>query len=120
MSSLYHPVLYDRDAPIGSYWEASAPPLGRDTPALESEASCEVAVIGAGYTGLTAALSLVEEHGTEVTVLEAGTPGWGPRGATEDSAAWAAPSSATTSCGRATVSTRCAASSRCRWRPSSW
>ncbi|MGF1594159.1 MAG: NAD(P)/FAD-dependent oxidoreductase [Kiloniellaceae bacterium] len=80
MSSLYHPVLYDREAPVGSYWEASAPPLGRETPPLEGAATCEVAVIGAGYTGLTAALTLVEQHGTGVTVLEAGTPGWGASG----------------------------------------
>jgi glycine/D-amino acid oxidase-like deaminating enzyme len=80
LSSLYHPVLYDRDAPVGSYWEASAPPLGRDTPALEGAADCEIAVIGAGYTGLTAALSLAEEHGAGVMVLEAGVPGWGASG----------------------------------------
>ncbi|HMA14417.1 MAG: NAD(P)/FAD-dependent oxidoreductase [Bacteroidota bacterium] len=80
MTHLYHPVLYDRDAPVGSYWEASAPPLGRATPPLAGEAACEVAVIGAGYTGLTAALSLVEEHGVEVRVLEAGAPGWGASG----------------------------------------
>lgn len=80
MTRLYHPVLYDRDAPVGSYWEASAPPLGRATPPLVGEASCDVAVVGAGYTGLTAALSLVEEHGAEVRVLEAGAPGWGASG----------------------------------------
>jgi glycine/D-amino acid oxidase-like deaminating enzyme len=80
LTRLYHPVLYDRDAPVGSYWEASAPPLGRATPPLAGEASCEVVVIGAGYTGLTAALSLVEEHGAEVRVLEAGEPGWGASG----------------------------------------
>lgn len=80
MSRLYHPALYDRDAPVGSYWNASAPPLDRPTPPLGGAARCEVAVIGAGYTGLTAALSLVEEHGTEVRVLEAGTPGWGASG----------------------------------------
>src|SRR3546814_15132620 len=77
LSRLYHPALYDRDVPVGSYWEASAPPLARDTPPLTGAADCEVAVIGAGYTGLTAALTLVEGHGMGVTVLEAGTPGWG-------------------------------------------
>lgn len=80
MPSLYHPSLYDRQAAVGSYWEASAPPLKRATPTLEGTASCEVAVIGAGYTGLTAALSLAEEEGIEVAVLEAGEPGWGASG----------------------------------------
>ena len=80
MSSLFHPAIYDRETPVGSYWEASAPPLGRETPALRDEAACEVAVIGAGYTGLTAALTLAAQHGAAVTVLEAGTPGWGASG----------------------------------------
>jgi glycine/D-amino acid oxidase-like deaminating enzyme len=80
LSRLYHRNLYDRDLPVGSYWEASAPPLGRETPPLDGSATCEVAVIGAGYTGLTAGLTLVEQHGTGVTVLEAGTPGWGASG----------------------------------------
>ena len=80
MAGLYHPSLYDRQAAVGSYWEASAPPLARATPPLEGAASCEVAVIGAGYTGLTAALSLAEEEGIDVAVLEAGDPGWGASG----------------------------------------
>lgn len=80
MSSLFHPAIYDRDTPVGSYWEASAPPLDRETPPLEDTASCEVAVIGAGYTGLTAALTLAEQHGAGVAVLEAGVPGWGASG----------------------------------------
>src|SRR3546814_7320548 len=46
LSRLYHPALYDRDVPVGSYWEASAPPLARDTPPLTGAADCEVAVIG--------------------------------------------------------------------------
>ncbi|NIA68367.1 FAD-binding oxidoreductase [Pelagibius litoralis] len=80
MTRLYHDSLYDRNTAIGSYWEASAPPLDRATPPLAADASCEVAVIGAGYTGLTAALSLVEEEGADVAVVEAGTPGWGASG----------------------------------------
>ncbi|MEO3428219.1 FAD-binding oxidoreductase [Pelagibius sp. CAU 1746] len=80
MSRLYHPALYDRSAPVDSYWEASAPPLNRATPPLRDTATCEIAVVGAGYTGLTAALTLAERHGAGVAVLEAGTPGWGASG----------------------------------------
>ncbi len=80
MSSLFHPTIYDRETAVGSYWEASAPPLERATPALEGSQTCEVAVVGAGYTGLTAALQLVEQHGTDVVILEAGVPGWGASG----------------------------------------
>ncbi len=80
MTRLYHDALYDRDAAVGSYWEASAPPLDRATPPLTQAASCDIAVIGAGFTGLTAALTLAEEEGADVAVLEAGTPGWGASG----------------------------------------
>lgn len=79
MSSLFHPAIYDRNAAVGSYWDASAPPLARETPPLDGPVNCEVAIIGAGFTGLTAALTLVEEHGVDV-VVDAGTPGWGASG----------------------------------------
>ncbi|WP_422364866.1 NAD(P)/FAD-dependent oxidoreductase [Pelagibius sp.] len=80
MTRLYHDALYDRDAAVGSYWEASARPLGRATPPLTEDAACDIAVIGAGFTGLTVALTLAEEEGADVAVLEAGTPGWGASG----------------------------------------
>jgi glycine/D-amino acid oxidase-like deaminating enzyme len=40
---------------------------------------CEVAVIGAGFTGLSAALELAAA-GVDVRVLEAGHVGWGASG----------------------------------------
>jgi len=51
---------------------ATAPPLSGD-------AHAETIVIGAGYTGLSAALHLAQ-RGVAVTVLEAGEPGWGASG----------------------------------------
>jgi glycine/D-amino acid oxidase-like deaminating enzyme len=53
--------------------------LDTDWPALESDAETEVAVIGGGYTGLSAALHLASA-GVSVTVLEAKAPGWGASG----------------------------------------
>ena len=41
--------------------------------------STDVAVIGAGYTGLSAALTMAR-RGTDVTVLERNTVGWGASG----------------------------------------
>lgn len=77
--SLYHPSIYDFDHPVESYWEATAPPRV-DYPPLEGEESCDVAVIGGGYTGLSTALHLARDYGVDVRLLEAGHIGWGASG----------------------------------------
>jgi glycine/D-amino acid oxidase-like deaminating enzyme len=61
-----------------SLWHATAPPA---PPAgeLEGEQRVDVAVIGAGYTGLSCALALAE-GGARVAVLEAGEIGQGASG----------------------------------------
>lgn len=46
-------------------------------PALDHNLDCDVVVIGGGYTGLNASLTL-EERGSSSVVLEAHQPGWGP------------------------------------------
>ena len=46
---------------------------------LEQDVSCEVAVIGAGFTGLSAALHLAQA-GVDVTLIEAETIGHGGSG----------------------------------------
>lgn len=77
---IYHPAAFDPSRPVGSYWDATAEPLTVDTPALSGDETCEVAVIGAGYTGLSAALHLARDHGVDVRVLEKAHPGWGASG----------------------------------------
>ena len=62
-----------------SYWVKSAP--SREFPALTGDAECDVAVIGAGIVGLTAALKLSRE-GVRVTLLEARSIGSGATGYT--------------------------------------
>ena len=47
---LYHPVMYDRTAPIGSFWEASAGEPVADCEPLQGDVRCEVAIIGGGVT----------------------------------------------------------------------
>ena len=56
------------------YWWEHAPPTSVDTPALPARA--DVAVIGSGYTGLSAALTLARA-GRSVIVLDSGIPGIG-------------------------------------------
>ena len=59
-------------------WEATAP-AGPPTPALNGRIAVDVAVIGAGFTGLSAALH-VAEGGGSVAVLEAAETGFGASG----------------------------------------
>ena len=61
-----------------SLWAATAPP-GPECPSLESNEEADVAVVGAGYTGLSTALHLARA-GRRVVVLDAGEPGWGCSG----------------------------------------
>lgn len=63
---------------IGSYWEQSVGPIREDRQ-LFGEARFDVAVVGAGYTGLSAALRLAQA-GVSVCVLEANRVGWGASG----------------------------------------
>jgi glycine/D-amino acid oxidase-like deaminating enzyme len=61
-----------------SLWAHVSPP-GPELPELEGSAETEVAVIGAGFTGLSTAIHL-REAGIPVTVVEAAEPGWGASG----------------------------------------
>ena len=77
---MFHPVMYDRDVPVGSYWEASAGEPVEGCEPIDGDERCDVAIIGAGYTGLSAAYHLAGDAGLDVRVLEAGIPGWGASG----------------------------------------
>jgi len=59
-------------------WEETAPPSPKLNP-IEGEQSADVAVIGGGYTGLSAALHLAEA-GTDTILLEAKEIGFGGAG----------------------------------------
>ena len=77
---LYHPSLYEFDKPLPSYWEATAGRSRLKGAPLEDTQSCDVAIIGGGYTGLSAAFHLARDYYVDVRVLEAGHIGWGASG----------------------------------------
>jgi glycine/D-amino acid oxidase-like deaminating enzyme len=61
-----------------SLWAAVTPPWP-DLPSLAGDATADVVVIGAGFTGLSTALHL-REAGVDVAIIEAMEPGWGASG----------------------------------------
>ncbi len=67
-----------QQAHCNSYYAATAN-VTTDYPALQGAESCDVCVIGAGFTGISAALSLAE-RGYKVSVIEANRVGWGASG----------------------------------------
>ncbi|GAA4221210.1 glycine/D-amino acid oxidase-like deaminating enzyme [Sagittula marina] len=74
MKRLYEAQAYAADA--GAFWKDTTPPL--EWPVAE-DANCDVAIIGAGFTGLNAAITLARA-GRDVRVLDAEHPGWGASG----------------------------------------
>ena len=79
MKHLYHADMYRFAEPQPSWWEAAAGEVRPEARPLDSDERCEVAIIGGGYTGLSAALHL-SRLGIESRVLEAGHLGWGASG----------------------------------------
>jgi glycine/D-amino acid oxidase-like deaminating enzyme len=68
----------DRRGLAQSLWAATAEPAP-DCPPLDADRRADVAVVGAGFAGLSTALHLAE-RGIDVVVLEAEEPGFGASG----------------------------------------
>ncbi len=60
-----------------TYWVATAGPPPADDGPVRTDLDADVAIIGAGFTGLAAALFLARDHGIRATVLEANRTAWG-------------------------------------------
>lgn len=63
-----------------SYWTATAGETPPDDGPAPARIETEVAIIGAGYTGLSCAYHLARHFGIKSVVLEANRPGWGCSG----------------------------------------
>lgn len=60
-----------------TYWVATAGPPPADDGPVMRDLDVDVAIVGAGFTGLATALFLAREHGIKAVVLEANRTAWG-------------------------------------------
>ena len=76
---IYHPDAADPNVTQPSWWEASANPMKNTPEPIAGSVTCDVAVIGGGFTGLNAALHLATA-GKHVVVADSSHIGWGASG----------------------------------------
>ncbi|WP_114284070.1 NAD(P)/FAD-dependent oxidoreductase [Candidatus Halocynthiibacter alkanivorans] len=79
MQRIYETEAYSPASDQGNYWLSTVTDSRAPYPQLSGSRRVEVAIVGGGYTGLSAALHLTEA-GTEALVLEAQTIGYGASG----------------------------------------
>ena len=80
LKRIYQPPAYQTHTLPDSFWVQSASPLP-DCQQLPRDAAikADVAIIGGGYCGLSAALELAK-NGADVAVFDSGRSGWGASG----------------------------------------
>ena len=77
MKRIFEDIAYT-DAPIQNcYWNTTSP-IGQFKP-LETDQQADVAIVGAGFTGISAAYHLVQ-NGIAVILLDAAAPLFGATG----------------------------------------
>lgn len=79
MKRIFPPFAYSDTRIDDCYWAEAVPETMLRRPALKGDLRADVVIIGAGFTGLGAALSLAEA-GVQVRVLDLHYPGWGASG----------------------------------------
>jgi glycine/D-amino acid oxidase-like deaminating enzyme len=80
---MYDPIVEPHPAPCqgypNSYWAKSLSQQSQQDN-LQTSVQADVAVIGAGYTGLSAAYHIQKHYNKSVVVVDANQPGWGCSG----------------------------------------
>ncbi|CUH64862.1 Gamma-glutamylputrescine oxidoreductase [Thalassovita autumnalis] len=79
MSRIYEPLAYGNRPIRDRYWDSTLTSPLPVYPPLRGHITCDFAIIGGGYTGLSAALTLAEA-GADVVIVDAKSPGWGASG----------------------------------------
>ncbi|WP_390911600.1 FAD-dependent oxidoreductase [Pseudosulfitobacter sp. SM2401] len=77
MTRIFPDFAYSDGPRAGCWWDDTCGLP--DYPEMDSDIDCDVAIVGAGFTGLNAALRLAEA-GVDVIVVDAETVGWGASG----------------------------------------
>ena len=77
MKRIYSDYAYGSGPRSGCWWDETI--KAPEWPQLEGDLNTDVAIIGGGFTGVSAALHLAEA-GISVALLEAHYPGWGASG----------------------------------------
>src|SRR3569623_17818 len=67
-------------APVPSWWRGSVTAPPEEYAPLQGDVEADVAMIGGGYTGLSAAYHLAKDFGIKAVVLERAYPCWGAAG----------------------------------------
>ena len=80
MKQLYDKAIYDFNTPIKSYWEDVSHFDQSRFPKLVGDQSCDVCVIGGGFTGISTAYHIAKKYGGDVRLLEAGHFGFASSG----------------------------------------
>ncbi|RYH09321.1 FAD-binding oxidoreductase [Tropicimonas sp. IMCC6043] len=78
MSRIYEPFGYGEGPVARSYWPSTVSER-HAWPRLDGAMRADIAIVGGGYTGLSAALHLAEA-GADVALIDANAPGWGASG----------------------------------------
>ena len=79
MTRIFPAFAYGNGPVEGCFWAGTVPDDAVDFPAASGDLRADVVVIGAGFTGLSAALHLAQD-GVDAVVLDAMHPGWGASG----------------------------------------
>ncbi len=77
MKRIFPDYAYGDGPRTGCWWDETVAPV--EHPVLRGDVRCDVAIVGAGFTGLSAALTLARA-GASVVVLDANRAGWGASG----------------------------------------
>ncbi|MFT5451578.1 MAG: glycine/D-amino acid oxidase-like deaminating enzyme [Enterobacterales bacterium] len=79
MSRIYSKDAFDTHQKVPSYWEATAQTDCKSTE-FHNDEIFDVAIIGGGFTGQSAALHLAKAGTSKVVILDSGNVGWGASG----------------------------------------